>query len=52
MDSQEEQYRVNVHMTQRIWSLRLEVDGAPISWGALASEFQKGCLFTPKCRRS
>ena len=29
-------------MTQRIWSPRLEVDGAPIPWGASVREFQKG----------
>ena len=31
MDSQEEQNRADVRMTQRTWSLRLEVDGAPIT---------------------
>ena len=29
-------------MTQRTWSPRLEVDGAPIPWGASVREFQKG----------
>ena len=42
MDSQEEQNRADVRMTQRTWSLRLEVDGAPITWNASIWEFQKG----------
>ena len=42
VDSREEQHRVDVRMTQRTWSPRLEVDGAPILWGALDREFQKG----------
>ena len=41
VESQEEQHRVDVRMTQRIWSLRLEVDRAPIPWGASVREFQK-----------
>ena len=31
-----------MRMTQRIWSPRLEVDGAPIPWDASVREFQKG----------
>ena len=31
-----------MRMTQHIWSPRLEVDGAPIPWGASVHEFQKG----------
>ena len=42
VESREEQHRANVCMTQRIWSPRLEVDGAPIPWGASVREFQKG----------
>ena len=42
VDSREEQHRVDVHMPQRIWSSRLEMDGAPIPWGASVREFQKG----------
>ena len=42
MDSQEEQNRANVRMTQRTWSPRLEVDGAPIPWNASIREFQRG----------
>ena len=42
VESREEQHRANVRMTQRIWSPRLEVDGAPIPWGASVYEFQKG----------
>ena len=42
MDSREEQHKVDVRMTQRTWSPRLKVDGAPILWGALDREFQKG----------
>ena len=42
MDSREEQHRVDVHMTQRTWSPWLEVDRAPIPWGASVRDFQKG----------
>ena len=42
MESREEQNRVDLRMTQRIWSTRLEVDKAPIPWGASVREFQKG----------
>ena len=42
MDSREEQHRVGVRMPQRIWSFRLEMNGAPIPWGASVREFQKG----------
>ena len=42
MDSQEEQNRADVRMTQRTWSSRLEVDGAPIPWNASVWEFQRG----------
>ena len=41
MDNREEQHKVDVRMTQRTWSPRLEVDGAPIPWGASVREFQK-----------
>ena len=40
--SREEQHRVDVRMPQCIWSSRLEMDGAPIPWGASVREFQKG----------
>ena len=39
MESREEQHRADVRMPQRIWSPRLEVDGAPIPWGASVREF-------------
>ena len=39
MESRQEQHRADVRMPQRIWSPRLEVDGAPISWGASVREF-------------
>ena len=42
VESREEQHRADVHITQRIWSPLLEVDGAPIPWRALVCEFQKG----------
>ena len=42
MDNQEKQNRADVHVTQRTWSPRLEVDGVPIPWSALVREFQKG----------
>ena len=42
VDSREEQHKVDVCMTQRTWSHRLEVDGASIPWGASVREFQKG----------
>ena len=42
MDSREEQHKVDVRMTQRTWSPRLEMDGVPIPWGASVREFQKG----------
>ena len=42
MDSQEEQNRADVRMTQRMWSLRLEVDGTPIPWNASVRGFQRG----------
>ena len=42
VESREEQHRANVCMTQRIWSLQLEMDMAPIPWGASIREFQKG----------
>ena len=42
MESREEQYRADVRITQHIWSPRLEVDRAPISWGTSVHEFQKG----------
>ena len=41
MESREEQHRADVRMTQCIWSPWLEVDGAPIPWGASVCEFQK-----------
>ena len=42
VDSQEEQKRADMRMTQRTWSPRLEVDGAPIPWGASVCKFQRG----------
>ena len=42
VESREEKHRVNVRMTQRVWSLWIEVDGASIPWGASVCEFQKG----------
>ena len=42
MDSREEQHGVDMRMTQRTWSPRLEVDGAPIPWAASVCEFQNG----------
>ena len=42
VDSQEEQNRVDVRMTQHTWSPRLEVDGTPIPWNASVREFQRG----------
>ena len=42
VESREEQHRADVHITQRIWSPLLEVDGAPIPWRASVCEFQKG----------
>ena len=42
VESREEQYWAYVHITQRIWSPRLKIDGAPILWGASIREFQKG----------
>ena len=42
MESREEQHQADVRITQRIWSLRLEMDEAPIPWGASVREFQRG----------
>ena len=42
MDSQEEQNRADVRMTQRTRSPQLEVDGTPIPWNASVREFQRG----------
>ena len=42
VESREEQHRADVRMTQRIWSPQLEMDRAPIPWGASVREFQKG----------
>ena len=42
MDGREEQHGVDMRMTQHTWSPRLEVDGAPIPWGASVCEFQNG----------
>ena len=42
MNSRKEQDRAKVHMAQRTWSPRLEVDGAPIPWNASIQEYQKG----------
>ena len=39
MESREEQHRADVCMPQCIWSPRLEVDEAPIPWGASVREF-------------
>ena len=42
VDSQEKKHKVDVCMTQCTWSLRLEVDRAPIPWATSVREFQKG----------
>ena len=42
VDSREKQHKVDVCMTQCTWSPRLEVDEAPIPWGASVQGFQKG----------
>ena len=42
MESREEQNKADVCITQRTWSPRLEVDGAPIPWNASVWEFQRG----------
>ena len=42
MDSREEQNQVEVHLSQRVWSLQLEVDGAAIPWNASVREYQRG----------
>ena len=42
MDSREEQKWADMRMTQRTWSPRLEVDGAPIPWDASICKFQRG----------
>ena len=43
MDSQEEQNRANVRLSQRTWSPQLEVDGATIPWYASVRNYQRGC---------
>ena len=42
VDSQEEQNKADMRMTQCIWSPRLEVDGALIPWSASIWKFQRG----------
>ena len=42
MDCREEQNKADVSMTQHTWSLRLEVDEAPIPWNTSVLEFQRG----------
>ena len=42
VESQDEQNRADVRITQHIWSLQLKVDGTPIPWNALVREFQRG----------
>ena len=42
VNSREEQNRADVRVMQRIWSPRLEVDGAPIPFNASIREFQRG----------
>ena len=42
VESREEQNKADVCITQRTWSPRLEVDGAPIPWNASVWEFQRG----------
>ena len=42
VDSREEQKWADMRMTQRTWSPRLEVDGAPIPWDASICKFQRG----------
>ena len=39
VESREKQHWADVRVTQRIWSPRLEVDRAPIPWGASVCEF-------------
>ena len=42
VDSREERDRAEVCLLQRIWSPRLEVDGATIPWNASVRDFQRG----------
>ena len=42
VDSREEQNLAEVHLPQRVWSPRLEVDGATIPWNASIREYLKG----------
>ena len=41
VDNREEQNRVDVRLSQRTWSPRLEVDGAVILWNTSVRDFQK-----------
>ena len=42
MDNREEQNQAEVRLPQRVWSPRLEVDGAGILWNASVREYQRG----------
>ena len=42
VDSREEQNQAEVCLPQRVWSPRLEVDGAGIPWNASIREYQRG----------
>ena len=42
VDSQEEQNRADVRLSQHTWSPQLEVDGATIPWNASISNYQRG----------
>ena len=41
VDNREEQNRVDVRLSQRTWSLQLEVDGAVILWNTSVRDFQR-----------
>ena len=42
VESREEQNQAKVRLSQRVWSPRLEVDGAAIPWNAFIREYQRG----------
>ena len=42
MDSKEEPNGAEVHIQQRTWSPRLEVDSTTIPWNSSIWEFQRG----------
>ena len=41
VDNQEEQNRVDVRLSQRIWSPRVEIDGDVILWNTSVKDFQR-----------